>query len=256
MTPPAARPAQYVETLQEQLADLQSAGRVEDGLLRRYRHAARALADQLERADVPAFCRLAAAAAAAPPRAPPGGGAPAPADRHRVPAAVAPVLVPRLPPPAAAPPPRPVPVSDAARGRLAAQGQVQEVLTDELADMAAALKGSTLAMEGRVRERATLLDSTEEALERSLAGTKAAGAKAAAVHRRGRVNFCFTLLVMLIIGVGFAAMYLFIRVTSFTGYRSPRGAAPAPPPPPPPPLVPDPGGGAALDPGAHMHVEL
>lgn len=108
---------------------------------------------------------------------------------------------------------------------------MQEALTDELADMASALRSNTLAMEGKVRERGTLLDSTEQALETSLAGTKASASKATALHRRGRINFCFTFLVLLIIGVGFAAMYMFIRVTSFVGYKAPRGQAPVPPPP-------------------------
>lgn len=44
----------------------------------------------------------------------------------------------------------------------------QEDLTDELAGMAAQLKSSTLAIEGRLRERGQLLDSTEAALDGSL----------------------------------------------------------------------------------------
>jgi hypothetical protein len=138
---------------------------------------------------------------------------------------------------AAAAPPRPVPLSDAAKGRLSAHGRVQEALTDELAEMASAFKANTKAMEHKVKERGQLLDSTEEALAKSAAGAKAAAAKATAVHRRGRLNFCFTCLVLLIIGVGFAAMVVFIRLTSLTGYRAQRSvqqpaAVPAAPPVP------------------------
>lgn len=78
-------------------------------------------------------------------------------------------------------------------------------------------------MEAKVKTRGQLLDGTEAALEKSVENTKAAATKASAIHRRGRLNFCFTLLVMLLIGVGFVAMYVFIRITSFTGYRHQRG---------------------------------
>ena len=46
---------------------------------------------------------------------------------------------------------------------------------------------------------------------------------------RGRVNFCLTLLVMLLVGLTFAGMFLFIKFTSFAGYKAARSAPGAPP---------------------------
>lgn len=53
-----------------------------------------------------------------------------------------------------------------------------------------------------------------------------------AMPRRGRLNFCLTLLVMLVVGLTFAGVYVFIKATSFAGYRAARHAAPAPAPGP------------------------
>ena len=50
--------------------------------------------------------------------------------------------------------------------------------------MAATLKGSSLAMEAQLRQRATLLQQTDEAMEHSLAQSKAAKAKAVDIHSR------------------------------------------------------------------------
>lgn len=124
-----------------------------------------------------------------------------------------------------APPPalKPIALSAAAKSKLNTQGRVQEALTDELADLAAAMKTNTLAMEAKVKERGTLLDGTEAALDKSLTQTKAASAKATVAHRRGRRNFCFTFLVLFIIGTLFVGMYVFIRITSITGYRAAKG---------------------------------
>lgn len=121
-----------------------------------------------------------------------------------------------------APPPglKPIALSDAAKSKLNNQGRVQEALTDELADLAAAMKTNTLAMEAKVKERGTLLDGTEEALDKSAMETKTASANATVAHRRGRRNFCFTFLVLFIIGTVFVGMYLFIRITTITGYRA------------------------------------
>lgn len=77
----------------------------------------------------------------------------------------------------------PGPDADDDRG-LDSQAQLQDALTDELAVLAASLKSNTLAMEGRVRERGSLLDATETALDRSLVGVKASNLGATAIHRK------------------------------------------------------------------------
>jgi len=138
---------------------------------------------------------------------------------------VAPVVVPKTRPAYLGPgaPPaaiKPIALSNSAKARLASDSKAHEMLTDDLVGLASALKNNTLAMESKVRERGELVAGAEFALDRSVAGTKEAAARATAAHRRGRLNFCFTCLIMLIIGTGFAAMYIFIRITSFTGYKS------------------------------------
>ena len=256
---------QYVETLQEQLADLESSGRIPPNLLDAYQKRTETLSGMLRRAEVPDLCRLLSSMQVAKAAAAAGGGArdsgpvamdtsgsgPAHASSAR-PSAPLVMTVPKpihpkpisgnIPPQdgssSSSPPPplKPISLSAATQARIQAQGKTQENLTDELVDLAAGLKLNTLAMEAKVKERGTLLDSTEDALDRSATETKNAANKATQIHRRGRVNFCFTILVLLIIGVGFAGMYIFIRITSFTGYK----ASKATKLPPPAPMAVDP----------------
>ncbi|KAL4432858.1 hypothetical protein ABPG77_008184 [Micractinium sp. CCAP 211/92] len=259
----------YVETLQEQLADLEAAaGRgLPRALLDRYAAHVDALASQLQKPDLPAFCSAAPAALHMQPQQAghgqhqPAGGPPAaaaPAAALAATGAQQPVAgVPPVPPrPAAMPPPVPVartpvlprlgapkqgaaaqpqsrPQNTAQGSQLQTQQQLHEDLTDELAGMAARLKSNTLAIEGRLRERAQLLDSTEAALDTSLQKTRESKERATQIHRRGRANFCLTCLVMLIVGLTFAAMYVFIKFTRLAGYRA---AAPQPVPTAAPPL--------------------
>lgn len=61
---------------------------------------------------------------------------------------------------------------------------LQEALTEELADMAATLKNSTLAVEGRLKERGQLLESTETALDHSLTHTKRSAVEAKRIHSK------------------------------------------------------------------------
>lgn len=270
----------YVETLQEQLADLEAAAgsRLLRPLLDRYAARVDGLAAQLHRPDLPAFCSPAPAAAHAALPVPqqqngqhqnawglPAAAAPAVAAVSAVQQPVAGVPpVPQRPP--AVPPPVPVartPVlpqpgapkqvsavqpqgrsQNTAQGsRLQTQQQLHDDLTDELAGMAAQLKSNTLAIEGRLKERGQLLDSTEAALDTSLRKTRESKERATEIHRRGRANFCLTCLIMLVVGLTFAAMYMFIKVTRFAGYRA---TAPLPVPMPSPP-VPAAGPGTAYE---------
>jgi len=225
---------QYVETLQEQLAELESSGKIDVELLCKYKLRTQAISGALRRAEVPELCRLVSGL---------GASTAAPPSKHLPPTAIpgrsgamalpiAPVSVPKISsrgPGAQEPPMRPFAMSDAAKARLKAQGATQEALTDELVELAAAMKSNTLTMESKVKERGELLESTETALDKSLTHTKSAAARATAAHKRGRLNFCLTCLVLLIIAVGFVGMYLFIRITSFTGYKAAKIAANVPP---------------------------
>lgn len=235
-------PPQYVETLQEQLDDLKSSGRIETELLGDYQKRTAALSAALRRADVSDLSRLLASLqpAAHAGESRPNGGDAGPAEPRAAPGPAAPrppatVTVPKaLPKPSAQDPLKPIALSKTAQAWVGAQGRAQEALTDELVGLAAAMKSNTLAMEAKVKERGALLDTTEAALDKSAGETRTAATRAGASLRRGRRGFCFACLVMFIIAVGFVGMYVFIRITSITGYKAARPKAPAPPPPPPP----------------------
>ncbi|KAL6775752.1 hypothetical protein ACKKBG_A18355 [Auxenochlorella protothecoides x Auxenochlorella symbiontica] len=197
----------YIATLEEQLVELQkvSGSRLEPEVLRAYRGAVAALRASLQEPAVPATFQ-----------------GPDPfISEDTQPAEQA--------DPAAPPSPRtglglrrrdgPGPDANDDRG-LDSQAQLQDALTDELAVLAASLKSNTLAMEGRVRERGSLLDATETALDRSLVGVKASNLAATAIHRKRRMGFCLTLLALLGIVSAFVGMYLFIKLTSLAGYRA------------------------------------
>lgn len=113
---------------------------------------------------------------------------------------------------------QPISLSEATKAALNKDRDIQDTLTDELAEMAAALKANTLAVETKVQERGDLLKATETSLDTSVAGAKASVTGVEAARKTSKMNLCFTLLVFLIVSVGFAAMYIFIRVTSITGY--------------------------------------
>jgi hypothetical protein len=110
-------------------------------------------------------------------------------------------------------------LSDKAKTKLISEHAIQDNIADELLGLTAALRTNTLAMEVKLKERGELLDTTEEALDKSVAGAKASAGKATALHKRGRLNLCLTCLIMLIIGGSFAGMFMFIRVTRFAGYK-------------------------------------
>ena len=61
---------------------------------------------------------------------------------------------------------------------------LQDALTDEMVGMAATLKSSTLALEGRLRERDALLDETDDALQRSLDNARRSRARARQIYMR------------------------------------------------------------------------
>lgn len=60
---------------------------------------------------------------------------------------------------------------------------------DELVGMAAGMKSNTLAMEGQLRQRATLLDDTEVAMEHSLQQARKNKQRAKEIHGRRALQF-------------------------------------------------------------------
>lgn len=76
----------------------------------------------------------------------------------------------------------------------------QDMLTDELVGMAEGMKSNTLAMEGQLRQRATLLDDTEEAMEHSLQQARKGKQRAKEIHSRWALLLlrCTTMVVLLV----------------------------------------------------------
>ncbi len=253
---------QYVETLQEQLDDLKSSGKIDPELLGDYQKRTAALSASLRRADVSDLSRILASLqpASRAGEARPTGAEAGPAEPRAVPGPAAPrppaaVTVPKsVPKPPSQEPLKPISLSKTAQARIGAQERAHEALTDELVGLAAAMKSNTLAMEAKVKEREELLETTETALDKSATETRTAATRATGMHRRGRRNFCLTCLVLFIIAVGFVGMYVFIRITSLTGYKAarPTAAVPVPVPVPSPPPV-----DAVADPGPQdYHYDL
>lgn len=204
---------QYVDALQEQLADLEDSGTVAPAMAQQYRQRLRSLSSKLEKPHIEPYCilplkpelqniRLAAATATEK------------QATHRAPINV-------IPPP--------VELSGSAQQKLKEQANLQDNIAEDLLGLTQALKSNTLAMEGKLRERGDLLESTEDALDKSVVGARESAAKAGKIHKRGRLNLCFTCLVMLAIGASFAGLFMFIRVTRFVGYKK---AVPIPLPSP------------------------
>ncbi|KAK9868706.1 hypothetical protein WJX84_005616 [Apatococcus fuscideae] len=110
-------------------------------------------------------------------------------------------------------------LDDDTKKLLGRQDQLQESLIDEMADLAASLKQNVLGMEGSVKTRGKLLEDTESALERSAAGAKQSHRQAKQQHSKGGRSFCASLMWLLLVGMVFIGMYFFIKVTSMAGYK-------------------------------------
>ncbi|KAK9839611.1 hypothetical protein WJX81_000780 [Elliptochloris bilobata] len=213
----------YVETLQEQLGDLQNqtgGKRVDSGVLALYQERLAELVPRLQPPHIPAFC----AALPAHCRGVVGG------LRQRPARAVAAAE------PAAA-------LDDAGMEAIQRQQNLQDTLTDEMVGLAAGLKRNAAAMEGAVKERGRLLDSAETMLDGNLDATKRSVRESKVIRTRGARSLCMRLLVLFLVGVAFAGVYIFIKATSMAGGArgaTPGGAVdPFAPPPAPPREVPD-----------------
>ncbi|KAI5069080.1 hypothetical protein GOP47_0015381 [Adiantum capillus-veneris] len=90
---------------------------------------------------------------------------------------------------------------------------LQEDLTDEMVDMAHQLKEASLAMNQAVHDSEKVLDSTEQAVEHSLAATNRANTRSQAVYSHSFKTGCLTWLIIFIIFCMFLLMVFFIRIT-------------------------------------------
>ncbi|KAF3337958.1 Vesicle transport protein USE1 [Carex littledalei] len=105
--------------------------------------------------------------------------------------------------------------------RLDAEAQVhiekhrklQEDLTDEMVGLARQLKESSLVMSQSLQDTGKILDSTERAVEHSLASTGRANVRAMEVYSKTSKTTCFTWLLMFFMTCIFVMVVLLIRVT-------------------------------------------
>ncbi|KAL5713241.1 hypothetical protein ACHQM5_015340 [Ranunculus cassubicifolius] len=113
---------------------------------------------------------------------------------------------------AAVPSPR-VKLDSVAHEQIEKQRKLQEDLTDEMVVLARQLKESSLMMNRSLQDTEKLLDSTEKAVEHSLATTGHANARAMEIYSRTFKTTCFTWLIMFLMTCIFIMVVLLIRVT-------------------------------------------
>ncbi|KAH9605082.1 hypothetical protein KSS87_008609 [Heliosperma pusillum] len=91
--------------------------------------------------------------------------------------------------------------------------KLQEDLTDEMVQMARQLKENSLMMNRSVKNAEKILDSTEQAIEHSLASTSHVNVRATNVFSQSSKTSCFTWLAMLAMVMVFMMVVLLIRIT-------------------------------------------
>ncbi|XP_021758521.1 uncharacterized protein LOC110723473 [Chenopodium quinoa] len=91
--------------------------------------------------------------------------------------------------------------------------KLQEDLTDEMVGMARQLKESSLLMSQSVQNAEKILDSTEKAVEHSLASTSHANVRAMSVFSQSSKTSCFTWLIMLFMLMIFMMVVFLICIT-------------------------------------------
>ncbi|KAI3866691.1 hypothetical protein MKW92_041853 [Papaver armeniacum] len=91
--------------------------------------------------------------------------------------------------------------------------KLQEDLTDEMVGLAQRLKESSLMMSRSIQDTEKVVDSTERAVEHSLASTGNANAQAMEIYSRTFNTTCFTWLLFFVMICVFIMVILLIRVT-------------------------------------------
>ncbi|CAN0898772.1 hypothetical protein LINGRAHAP2_LOCUS19898 [Linum grandiflorum] len=91
--------------------------------------------------------------------------------------------------------------------------KLQEDLTDEMVVLARQLKESSLMMSQSVQGAEKVLDSTEKAIEQSLATTGHANVRAGKVFSQSSKTSCLTWLLIFAMTCIFVMVVLLIRVT-------------------------------------------
>ncbi|XP_020550527.1 uncharacterized protein LOC105163394 isoform X1 [Sesamum indicum] len=101
----------------------------------------------------------------------------------------------------------------AAQAHIEKHRKLQEDLTDEMVSLARQLKESSLMMSQSIKNTEKILDSTEQAVEHSLASTGHANTRAMEVYSQSLKTSCFTWLLIFFMTCVFVMVVLLIRVT-------------------------------------------
>jgi SNARE protein 1 len=107
----------------------------------------------------------------------------------------------------------PIKLDEEAQAHIEKHRKLQEDLTDEMVELARQLKESSLTMHQSVQETEKILDSTERAVEHSLASTGRATTRAAEVYSLASKTTCFQWLLIFMMTCMFIMVVLLIRVT-------------------------------------------
>ncbi|KAI4335327.1 hypothetical protein L6164_013982 [Bauhinia variegata] len=101
----------------------------------------------------------------------------------------------------------------AAQAHIEKHRKLQDDLTDEMVVLAKQLKESSLMMSQSLQNTEKILDSTEKAIEHSLASTGRANTRATAIYSESSKTSCLTWLVIFAMTCVFVMVVLLIRVT-------------------------------------------
>nr|XP_023912336.1 uncharacterized protein LOC112023942 [Quercus suber] len=107
----------------------------------------------------------------------------------------------------------PVKLDAAAQVHIEKHRKLQEDLTDEMVGLARQLKESSLMMSNSLQSTEKILDSTEQAVEHSLASTGRANVRAMKIYSESSKTSCFTWLAIFAMTCIFIMVVLLIRVT-------------------------------------------
>ncbi|XP_078174930.1 uncharacterized protein LOC144568450 [Carex rostrata] len=107
----------------------------------------------------------------------------------------------------------PIRLDAEAQAHIEKHRKLQEDLTDEMVGLARQLKESSLVMSQSLQDTGKVLDSTERAVEHSLASTGRANVRAMEVYSKTSKTTCFTWLLMFFMTCIFVMVVLLIRVT-------------------------------------------
>ncbi|GMN67436.1 hypothetical protein TIFTF001_036501 [Ficus carica] len=107
----------------------------------------------------------------------------------------------------------PVKLDAAAQAHIEKHRKLQEDLTDEMVVLARQLKESSLLVNRSLQNSEKILDSTEEAIESSLASTNHANVRTSEIYSKSLTTSCFTWLVIFVMTCIFIMVVLLIRVT-------------------------------------------